>query len=172
MAGRVVDEIGNPVEGIYVKVLDDDGQKRMGSIRTDADGKFEIPVFKDRLYVVSCGLFMTKGVVYITDDQSGVTAGCNLTIVMTKWKGAKIDFYYVWKRESLRIQPFEIWLEDDSGSKIDAARTISEGWNAMFLGIPDGRLKAVIETRGGKRYQSGFFNVEEGKCPERIMIRT
>lgn len=170
LEGIVVDERGMPINDVRVRPAVAEGEWHwIDAMNTGEDGKFKFPVLGDRLYVMSFHKGMDRGVMYTTQEETGLKAGDYFTVTMPKRLGVEVRIRSSlgWEEvRELKKKGFKAWLEREDGSAVDAGEEIDSWISIIFLDIPNGKLRAVVRDCEGELHRSGFFLVKEGRCEE------
>jgi len=140
---------------------------RMSLVRTDENGFFSFPVTKEGFYSLSLEYPQKNGDYwYAAEDIENIRAGENLTIVMQSYTGVFVRF----NDRKLEGIKYEGRLESDKGKLIQTSKTIKRGsYYIIFIGVPNGTMRAVIETEKEKRYQTSLFELKDGKSVDITM---
>lgn len=168
--GIVVDEAGAPIEGVLVSPSVSEGSYQFfDRMKTDKAGHFQFPAFNDRLYSLDVINHYADGKWYIAEPQVGLNAGIRLTVKMKAWCATQVDIFPLRRETGFRKLEYDSWLESEDGQRIVPAYTL-DYHGPFFLGLPDGRMRAVVQTKDGNRYQTGMFEIKNGMAPQSVKI--
>jgi hypothetical protein len=88
---------------------------------------------------------------------------------MTAWTGVVVDLnsinshYFFTLNYDYAPWDFEAFLEYESGRSVPSDEVIIDS-HAYFLNVPEGKIRAVVDTELGDRFTSPFFDVPPGKA--------
>jgi hypothetical protein len=160
--GKVVDEAGRPAESALVLPTVMEGQQHdtPWALNTDKNGRFSFPAFADRIYQVSVEPYKKYEQWYWCEPLSNIVAGSNLKIRMKSTNSIKVNFKELREEVGYRKE-INAWLEGEKGQRIQPAWVHPSMFNMLFLGVPDGTIRAVLCTQEGKRFKTDWFNVDK-----------
>lgn len=169
--GVVTTDSGEPLEGVYIQPSITSGSKRhINWTKSRKDGSFRFPVFENETFSLSISSTLHDGSWYTAEERMGLRVGTRLEILMTPSSGVKVKLDTLWRKYRNKRSEYETWLETEDGRKIEAAETRTTSWMALYIGIPEGRMRAVIVTSDGARHQSELFQVRPGKSAGTVDI--
>lgn len=169
--GIVTTASGEPLKGVYIQPSITSGSKReINWTKSRKDGSFRFPVFENEIFSLSIGSTLHDGSWFTAEERTGLRAGTKLEISMTPSSGVMVKLDKIWRKYRNQRSEYETWLEAEDGRKIEAAEIRTTSWMARYIGIPEGRMRAVIVTSDGARHQSELFQVRAGKSAGTVEI--
>lgn len=167
--GVIRDESGLPVEGIAVRprLRDEDSLDfntmplRTASARSDAEGRFEIKVFKNQVYRLQ--LYRSGGKKHWLpkEDLNAVPDGSDVTITMIQGTSVELDYSeFLSSEKGKRFH--STWLENEKGRWVIPEIRDDQDSCAVFKGIPPGKIRAVIGLKGNELIRTPLYDVEAG----------
>lgn len=168
--GVVQGEAGQSLEGILVQVHPEGDRKAVQFARTNKNGVFVAPVGRGRRYHLSIpprprvGRSALKDKRwYVAEGVPGTPAGAQVVLTARSWtRCIACSLSAVAERYGAPFE-YRVWLESEDGAKVGSSKVIRSRAAVYFMGIPAGRLRAVIETSRGERLVTSFHTVEHGQ---------
>lgn len=177
--GTVVDENEQPLENIniYFEPESHAGYSRTKSLTTNSKGQFNAPLEENVVYnliIHSQRSKMPSGEScwYVAEDRQKVRMGDDLTIRMKRWPNRiRVHFMDVGNP----VSRFDAWLQDGEGTRIKTAmvkkrispyqsgKGLTANLAAEFYDVPPGKMKAVLLTDEGYRFETEILDLEEGQ---------
>lgn len=187
ITGSILSEDGSPIDDLSIKIKPSDvkhweAAKILG-LKTDINGRFAIPADHGKEYTLFFHSFkreMTEGNIayFHWMEKKGIKAGDYLKIYVAsgsnRVSAELMDC-------GVPITDCEVWLEDESGFKVDTKHQTLKFYNyqsrkgqtsnvhASYYDVPLVRLRAVVRTESGQLFHSKFHVVEQG-CDLHIEI--
>lgn len=139
ISGRVIDEEGRPVEGLFVKVDGDSAADARGNpyARTDHSGRFVVRAPPQEVRLSVGGALARRAEVEV-DLRNGSVEGVLLTVL----RGTSIAGTVVWPDEA-QAYAFQVWSRGPGGGKF------TEGGSGRFEldGLAPGRHDLLFQAR-------------------------
>lgn len=166
--GVVQDARGEPLRMIMILQYEartaDSASMRgyRGSTMTESDGTFRLPAFEGKRYRLKLPRTRRDDLLYEADEVPLVSVGADIRITMRPFFGVVASFDVV--RDDARNygDPYDVWLEDAQGRRLEAEEVVKERYRVYFRNPPPGRLRVVATTPEPRRYASPVVEVQRG----------
>ncbi|MBU0755949.1 MAG: hypothetical protein KJ645_12470, partial [Planctomycetes bacterium] len=169
--GVVMDEDDQPLDRIWLECSQEKNPEGTAKyFMTNKDGVFEIQVFFDALYRIRFShpwsVNYGEGVCYLADDLTGLRAGADLDVVMTRCPCLRIDLETLKERYDRKLE-YEFVVENEDGWILKTKEILRVHSNVYFLDPPSGKVRIVItKPTQGFKTRSNLIVLEEGKVVE------
>jgi RNA polymerase sigma factor (sigma-70 family) len=161
--GVATDSAGIPLKGAVMRCLLTGGAFRFENrARTDGEGTFSIPVLTTGTYSLKFSPHLERGKWFVAEPRTGVLSGDRVLITMQEYTGVLVHFPSFGHRPECSGLPELPRLESPEGTVIEPRKIIRFRDRALFAGLPDGEMRAVIHTEWGERFESPLFEIKEG----------
>jgi len=179
--GVVRDLHGNPLKDVEVGDLITDPSIIIKKTKTDEHGAFSFTALeKDKDHLLAFAPFAMNNRLYVKLDKEKAKAGASLSATIPSYNYVLIDYKVKDINESIYYLMSKYWLEYENKEPVRVLislmpSTVNLGIGRLpphkvcFVGVPPGRMRAVIETRNGHRYYSDYFDVRRDESPDFIV---
>jgi len=158
--GFVRDQAGNPLRGVICRLgYHQEGHSLHDQKTTSDDGSFSYAVMEDLEYELKIDPYLHEEHCYWIHTQGLLQPGQELDLAMKPFKSVYVYFLEVPYHASFSNKTYTVWLETPEGHAIHVEGTVLRLRRAILLGMPDGMMRAVVETSSGIRYCSPYFEV-------------
>lgn len=163
--GVVQDSSGKPIKEALITVSAMDVDNKAYPFFSKEDGSFSFPVSRDRCYRLSIVPVLLNNSWYTAGDLHYLTAGAHRVITMKACgDGVGVDLYSLREKGNHRLmRRYNAWLESEDHIRLEAAQTFMGDLMVLYLGIPEGRMRAVIEFEDGQMFVTPLFEYKLGK---------
>lgn len=162
--GLLQDSSGKPIKEALIIVSAMEVDNKAYPFRPKEDGSFSFPVSRDRFYRLSIDPLFLNNSWYTADDLNYLTAGAHRVITMNACEGVGVDLYSLRKKYRYNLmRRYSAWLESEDLIRFETSQTIMGDLTVLFLGIPEGRMRVVIEFEDGQMFDTPLFEYKQGK---------
>lgn len=161
------DEVGKPVAGVRVdNLLPDDDPQTPNFDRTDADGLISIAVSKIHDHRITVRPFpnMKQNKWYMPEKEKLILHPDEdrIDVLMKLTTGVRVLLTPISNIEGSSGHECYGRLKSIDGTPIETERIITYYNGIHFLGVPDGKMLAIITTSNGKCFETPIFDIRDG----------
>lgn len=94
---------------------------------------------------------------YRSEEIPDVRADDSVTITMIRCNSLEVDLGIL---QHSAPHDYEAWLETSDGLAVRVEKTVKHRAEVVFVNVPSGKVRAVVQTRDGTRVRSPVVDVK------------
>lgn len=161
IGGVVSDEEGNPMKGITCRLGNfHEGHMILISKNTAEDGSFRFPAKDGKTYELDISPMIIEGKCVWSPNRKPLIRGQKLDIVMRAYTSVQVYFGELPSPPGLDELDNNLWLETPDGQVLEMEGTYIDNKCTALMGMPEEKMRVVLDTNDGIRYCSPYFDVK------------